>query len=108
MVRMAYSLAVAVSLTVLSFSDVARAQDGIWKALVPDAAAARGEFQNNDPVGLASGAEIKADCSLYWVDPSDQKMSCFSSGPSLETFLDAPQSYITQARNRWTKLHPAN
>jgi hypothetical protein len=53
-----------------------------------------------------AGAEIKADCSLYWVDPSDQKMYCFSSGTSMETFLDAPQTYIAQARKAWAKLHP--
>jgi hypothetical protein len=83
------------------------AQDGVWKAWVPPAAAAQGEFQDNDPVGLASGAEIKADCSLSWTDPKDHRMYCFLSGTSLETFLDAPQTYIAQARRAWSKRHPS-
>jgi hypothetical protein len=43
----------------------AYAQEGIWKSLVPAAGTMHGEFQNDDPLGLAAGAEIKADCSLY-------------------------------------------
>jgi hypothetical protein len=81
-------------------------QEGVWKSLVPAPSAAQGEFQNSDPIGLAAGATIRADCSLYWIDPSDHKMYCFASGTSLETFLDAPQSYIAQARQAWARLHP--
>jgi hypothetical protein len=66
-----------------------------------------GEFQNNDPVGLAAGAEMKADCSLRWIDPNDHKLYCFSSGTSLETFLDEPHVYIERAQKEWTKLHPS-
>ena len=83
-------------------------QQGIWKSYVPPAGSLVGEFQNNDPIGLAAGAEIKADCSLRWIDPSDHKMYCFVSGTSLETFLDAPETYLAQARKGWAKLHPAN
>jgi len=56
---------------------------------------------------LAS-VEIKADCSLYWVDPADQKMYCFWSGTPMETFPDAPQTYIAQPRKGWEKLYPAD
>jgi YHS domain-containing protein len=81
-------------------------EQGIWKSYVPPAGSMRGEFQNSDPVALAAGAEIKADCSFRWINPTDQKLYCFSSGTSLETFLDAPQIYIAQAREGWAKLHP--
>jgi hypothetical protein len=66
----------------------------------------KGEFDNNDPVGLASGAEIKADCSLSWTDPTDHKLYCFTSGTSFEEFLEAPGTYIAKARKGWAKLHP--
>jgi hypothetical protein len=96
------------SVAMLIAAVTAHAQEGVWKSLVPKPGTMAGEFQNNDPLGLAAGAEIKADCSLYWVDPADQKMYCFSSGTSMETFLDAPQTYIAQARKAWEKLHPAD
>jgi len=64
-----------------------------------------GEFENNDPVGLAAGSEIKADCSLRWVDPNDHKMYCFSSGTSLALFMEEPSSYLARARKSWEKLH---
>jgi hypothetical protein len=91
---------------ILGIAFTAHAQEGVWKSLVPTPGTMAGEFQNNDPLGLAAGAEIKADCSLYWIDPKDQKMYCFSSGTSMETFLDSPQTYIAQARKAWLKLHP--
>ena len=84
----------------------AHAQQGIWKSYVPPPGSMHGEFQDNDPLGLAAGAEIKADCSLRWIDPSNHKMYCFSSGTSLETFLDDPDTYLAQARQGWAKLHP--
>jgi hypothetical protein len=36
---------------------------GIWKAAVPPTQM-KGEFDNFDPIGIAAGARIKADCSL--------------------------------------------
>jgi hypothetical protein len=101
-------LALLAGVAVLMSAITAHAQEGVWKSLVPTPGTMAGEFQNDDPLGLAAGVEIKADCSLYWVDPADQKMYCFSSGTSMETFLDAPQTYIAQARKGWEKLHPAD
>jgi YHS domain-containing protein len=98
---------VAAASALLAMQVTAQAQDGVWKALVPPPGAIQGEFQDNDPIGLAAGAEIKADCSLYWTDPKEHKTYCFASGTSLETFLDAPQTYIAEARKTWAKLHPA-
>src|SRR5713226_9209493 len=64
---------------------------GIWKAAVPPKPM-NGEFDGLDPLGVAAGARIKADCSLNWIDPDDGKRYCFSSGTSLEFFLDEPQA----------------
>jgi hypothetical protein len=76
---------------------------GIWKAAVPPKPM-KGEFDSFDPLGIAAGATIKADCSLNWVDPDDGKLYCFSSGTSLELFLDGPQANLERARQAWRKL----
>jgi hypothetical protein len=76
---------------------------GIWKAAVPPKPM-RGEFDSLDPIGVAAGARIKADCSLNWIDPDDNKLYCFSSGTSLEIFLDSPHANLTRARRGWEKL----
>jgi hypothetical protein len=77
---------------------------GIWKAAVPPTQM-KGEFDNFDPIGIASGARIKADCSINWIDPDDGARYCFSSGTSLEFFLDNPQASIARARAGWLKLN---
>ena len=79
--------------------------EGIWKAVVPPVAM-KGEFDDFDPLGVAAGARIKADCSLNWIDPDDGKLYCFSSGTSLQVFLDAPRANIARARAGWRKLKP--
>ena len=78
--------------------------EGIWKAAVPPVAM-QGEFDDLDPLGVAAGARIKADCSLNWIDPDDGKRYCFSSGTSLEYFLDAPRANLVRARAGWRKLN---
>jgi hypothetical protein len=77
---------------------------GIWKAAVPPKAM-KGEFDSLDPLGVAAGARIKADCSLNWIDPDDGKLYCFSSGTSLEFFLDEPQANLERARTSWRKMN---
>ncbi len=57
-----------------------------------------------DPIGVAAGKRIKADCSLNWIDPDDGRRYCFSSGTSLEFFLDEPHARIERARQGWQKL----
>ena len=76
---------------------------GIWKAAVP-LKPMKGEFDNLDPLGVAAGARIKADCSLNWINPDDNKLYCFSSGTSLEVFLDKPQVNLERARAVWRRL----
>src|ERR1700676_1403284 len=77
---------------------------GIWKAAVPTTPMT-GEFDGLDPLGVAAGARIKADCSLNWIDPDDGKRYCFSSGTSLEFFLDGPQANLARARAGWRKMN---
>jgi len=83
----------------------AGSSSGIWKAAVPQRAM-HGEFDNYDPIGVAAGARVKADCSLNWLDPDDGKLYCFSSGTSLEMFLELPHTHIEQARRAWRALAP--
>jgi hypothetical protein len=87
----------------LSATCLAQPPDGIWKAVVPPRMM-KGEFDNLDPLGVAAGARIKADCSLNWVDPDDGKRYCFSSGTSLEYFLDEPKANLDRARRGWRTL----
>jgi hypothetical protein len=77
---------------------------GIWKAVVP-LKPMKGEFGNLDPIGVAVGARILADCSNNWVNPDDGALYCFSSGTSLEYFLDRPHYNIERARAGWRKLN---
>ena len=76
---------------------------GIWKAVVPPKTM-KGEFDSLDPLGVAAGARIKADCSLNWIDPDDGKRYCFSSGTSLEFFLDEPQANLERAGRNWQRM----
>jgi len=76
---------------------------GIWKAVVPPSAM-HAEFGGHDPIGLASGAKIKADCSLNWVDPDTHKLYCFSSATSQSYFQDWPKSNIERASRAWREM----
>jgi hypothetical protein len=98
-------IAVAGALSASSAGGQATAgsNSGIWKAAVPQRTM-HGEFDNYDPIGVAAGARVKADCSLNWLDPDDGKLYCFSSGTSLEMFLEMPHTHIEQARRAWRTL----
>jgi hypothetical protein len=76
---------------------------GIWKAAVPPKHM-NAEFSGHDPLGLASGAKIKADCSLNWIDPDTHKLYCFSSATSQSIFQDWPKTNIRRAQAGWDKL----
>src|ERR1700722_9798027 len=76
---------------------------GIWKAAVPRKPM-QGEFDSYDPLGVVAGARIKADCSLNWTNPDDGRRYCFSSGTSLEIFLDQPQANLERARRSWHRM----
>lgn len=80
------------------------AHEGIWKAAVPPTGSMHGEFDSNDPVGVAAGARIAADCSINWVDPDTHKLYCFSSATSLVFFLEGPHVWLQRARKEWRGL----
>jgi len=103
--------AAASDLTSAAAQHGAIAQDGvnrgIWKSATPPSGSMHGEFDNNDPIGLAAGTKIPADCSLNWVDPDFHKLYCFSSATSLVYFLDSPRAFLARARKNWAQLgHP--
>ena len=77
------------------------AHAGIWKAATPAAGAVRGEFSNNDPIGLSAGVRIWADCSINWIDPDTHRRYCFSSATSLVVFLETPHTYLARAVKNW-------
>ena len=83
-------------------SDPARA--GIWKAVSPPDGRMHGEFGNHDPIGLAAGVRIPADCSLNWTDPDFGRLYCFSSATSLVYFLNSPRAFLARARRNWDRL----
>src|ERR1700680_849900 len=76
---------------------------GIWKAAVPPKPM-KGEFESLDPLGVAAGARIKADCSLNCGEPHDGTLYCCASGTSLEFFLEQPQAHLERARAGWRKM----
>lgn len=78
---------------------------GIWKSAVPPVAM-KGEFGNHDPIGLANGQLIKADCSINWTDPDTRKLYCFSVPTSLAYFLYWPKRNIARATREWTGHSP--
>jgi hypothetical protein len=78
-------------------------QDGIWKAVVPPKVM-HGEFDSNDPIGVAAGRRIAADCSINWLDPDERKLYCFSSATSLVFFLEGPHAWLERAREQWPRL----
>jgi hypothetical protein len=77
---------------------------GIWKAAIPPSGTMRGEFGNNDPIGLSAGVRIKADCSINWVDPDSRLRYCFSTATSLIVFLDTPHAYLARAIKNWDRI----
>jgi len=97
------SLVTAASQHGASSSDPARA--GIWKAVSPADGSIRGEFGSNDPIGLAAGVRIPADCSLNWIDPDFGQRYCFSSATSLVYFLGSPRAFLARARKNWAHLN---
>ena len=65
-----------------------------------------GEFAGNDPIGIAAGVRIWADCSINWVNPDDGRLYCFSSATSLVFFLESPGEFLRRARAQWRTLAP--
>ena len=68
-----------------------------WAAPAP-ALAAEGEFDDQCTMGLASGQEVKTDCSVSWTD-EDGHVYCFSSDSSKAAFLKDPGGNLKKARD---------
>src|ERR1700683_47610 len=100
--------AAVLSTALIAACTATMAGEGIWKAVVPRPGTMKGEFDNNDPIGLYAGVKIKADCSLNWTNPDDHKLYCFSSATSLVFFLDDPTNYLQSARQNWARLSGGN
>jgi YHS domain-containing protein len=69
--------------------------DGVWK-FPPADEQVRGEFNNEDPVGLAAGQHLKTDCSINWTADYG-KVYCFTTRTSMQFFQDSPQTYLSAA-----------
>ena len=68
--------------------------------LISDASlghAAEQEFGDSCTMGLASGQEVKTDCSVNWTS-GEGKVYCFSSIPSKEAFLKNAEGNLRKAR----------
>ncbi|QAY96549.1 hypothetical protein CWB41_13085 [Methylovirgula ligni] len=76
----------------------------MWDIGRPHPMQGKGEFGDNDAIGVAAGKRIPTDCSLYWNDPDTHKILCFSSQASLVYFLDAPQANAARAAKRWREM----
>jgi YHS domain-containing protein len=61
------------------------------------AADVKGEFDDQCAMGLASGQNVKTDCSVNWTD-EDGHVYCFSSDASKEAFLKDPAGNIKKAK----------
>jgi YHS domain-containing protein len=68
---------------------------GAWK-FAPVPSGIHAEFNAEDPVALAAGAHIKADCSINFA--LNGKTYCFTTRMSLDFFEQSPQSYLSAAR----------
>ncbi len=101
------SLLASIALAAWAAPDRAAGESGgIWKAVVPPRPM-QAEFEGFDPVGIAAGARIRADCSLNWINPDDGVRHCFSSGTSLQYFLDRQHEMIARARASWSRMSGA-
>ncbi len=78
-------------------------EKGIWKWVVPPKKM-NGAYENHDPIGVAVGKLIPADCEINYTDPDTHRLFCFSSATSLVYFLDAPKGNTARADKAWRAL----
>jgi hypothetical protein len=77
---------------------------GMWDIGRPHPMQGKGEFGDHDPIGVAAGKLIPTDCSVYWDDPDNHKILCFSTQASLVYFLAAPKTNEARAEKRWQEI----
>ena len=76
---------------------------GTWKWVVPPVKM-KGAYNDHDPIGVAIGKLIPADCSINWTDPDTHRLFCFTSATSMVYFLDAPKTNTARADKGWHAL----
>jgi len=72
--------------------------------LVTAGLAATGEFDNLCAQGLATGQQIKTDCSVN--AQVQGKTYCFGSQSALTQFMADPSANLTKAQAYYSKKHP--
>ena len=93
----ARATAIVVALCFDTAAFAAAAAEPSISAPVATPATAKGEFDNNSAMNLASGQTVKTDCSVNWAGP-DGKVYCFSTEDSKAAFLKNAPENIQKAR----------
>ena len=73
----------------------------IWKYQVPKDGV-RGEFDNEDVMGVIAGKHIKTDCSVNVIKSG--KTYCFTAAASQTIFKYAPNTNLAKARDAWDRM----
>jgi YHS domain-containing protein len=76
-------------------------------AIAPPASAAEGaapEFGGECVMGLATGKDIKTDCSVNVVN--DGKTFCFGNEQAKQIFLKKPDEFLTKAQIYYSSKTP--
>jgi YHS domain-containing protein len=91
---LARAAAIAAALCLGTALPAQAAEDGQAMTAAP----VKGEFDDQCTMGLASGQNVKTDCSVNWTD-EDGHVYCFSSEASKESFLKDPAGNLKKARD---------
>ena len=78
-------------------------EKGIWKWVVPPKKM-NGAYENHDPIGVAVGKLIPADCEINYTDPDTHRLFCFTSATSMVYFLNEPKGNTARADKGWRAL----
>ncbi|MGZ8399739.1 MAG: hypothetical protein ACXWVI_00330 [Methyloceanibacter sp.] len=71
--------------------------------LASSAMAATGEFDNMCTQGLASGKEVKTDCSVN--TSYEGKTYCFGNDQAKQDFMKDPKANLAKAQSFYSKSH---
>jgi len=71
--------------------------------LATSALAATGEFDNMCTQGLASGKEVKTDCSVN--TSYEGKTYCFGNEQAKQDFMKDPKANLAKAQSFYSKSH---
>ncbi|MGH6803611.1 MAG: hypothetical protein ACREC3_09620, partial [Methyloceanibacter sp.] len=91
---LARAAAIAAALCLGAAIPAQAAEDGQAMTAAP----VKGEFDDQCAMGLASGQNVKTDCSVNWTD-EDGHVYCFSSEASKESFLKDPAGNLKKAQD---------